>query len=129
MSHPVRESTPIKVEITNHPEPENCEVRSAYRSAVLTSTNPFTQIAGFDSLREAVHFSPAANSFIICGNVSQASDPNNLIALTTNPNGRYVPANANFDVIAHGQNELWVTGGTYPTIIGYEIVRKVPSGD
>jgi hypothetical protein len=118
------EATPVRV--VNHPEPDKYEVRAAYRSVVLTAANPAQQVAGYDPLRKLIRFSPASNPYVISGSISQASDPNNLVASATAPNGRYVPANLGTEVLTEGQNDVWVSAGTYPTIIGFEIVRKVP---
>lgn len=117
---------PVPVEVVNHPEPKRFEVRAAYRSIVLTANNPSAEIAGYDPLRECIEFSPAANAYVISGSVSQANDPNNLAATIVNPNGRYIPANAGFQVTTTGQNDVWVSTGTYPTIVGFQIIRKVP---
>lgn len=125
MSHPVTKTTPIDVRVVNHPEPANYEVRSAFRSAVLTATNPSIQIAGYDPLRKCIWLSPAVNAYVIAGSIGQAQDPNNLAASIAQPNGRYVPANVP-ETIVEGQNEVWIATGTYPTVVGYEIVRKVP---
>lgn len=119
-------TNPIPVEIVNHPEPKKFETRAAYRSAVLTAANPWAQIAGYDPLRECIEFSPASNAYVISGSISQATDGNNLVAVIANPNGRYVPANVATVIQTRGQNDVWVSAGVYPTIIGYEIIRKVP---
>lgn len=118
---------PLQVEVTNHPEPKKWERRAAYQSKVLTASTPFDQVCGYDPLRECVRFSGGnANPYVISGSKSQASDVNNLAAVIATPNGRYVPANAAYETTAEGQNDIWVSAGVYPTIIGYEIIRKVP---
>jgi len=121
------EGPPLPVHVVNHPEPKRYEIRAAYRSAVLTVTNPFAQIAGYDPLRECIRFSGGnVNAYVISGSISQASDANNLAAVIANPNGRLIPAAANWAPFTEGQNEVWLSAGVYPTIIGYEIIRKVP---
>lgn len=116
---------PIQVEVTNHPEPKKFEVRAAYRSAVLTSANPVMQIAGYDPLRERIRFSPAVNAYVISGGISQATDGSNTAASIVNPNGRFMPSGT-AEYVSEGQNEIWVSTGTFPTVIGYEIIRRVP---
>jgi hypothetical protein len=120
------EVEPIPVQVINHPEPKRYEKRAAYRTAVLTANNPSAQLAGYDPLRICIRFTGHANAFVVSGSISQANDPNNLTGVA-NPNGRLIPAGAtNTEFTTEGQNEVWVSGATYPTIIGYEIIRKVP---
>ena len=93
---------------------------------MLTATNPYVQVAGFDPLRDCIKFAGHANSFVVAGSVGQAADPNNAIAPPTAPNGRFIPAAAtNVEFTVHGQNEIWFAGNTFPTVIGVEILRKV----
>ena|SRR6266700_7340359 len=118
---------PIKVQITNHPEPKRYLLRGAYRSVVLTTANPYLQIAGADPLRKHVTLSGVSKNVIICGNVSQASDPNNAVTATPNPNGRFIPLGV-VEWRIEGQQEIWVTAATsdLPVIVGFTIVREVP---
>jgi hypothetical protein len=125
MSHPLHPVTPLKVEVVNHPQPVKFERRAAYRTVVLTAANPFAQIAGPDPLREYIRFSGAANAYVISSSVSQASDAANVATPYANPNGRLISANS-LEIITEGQTDVWVTGNTYPTMVGYEIIRKVP---
>lgn len=118
---------PIKVHAVNLPEPKTYECRSSYRTAVLTALNPTVNIAGYDPLRERIRFSPAQNDYVISGGISQAEDQLNLVTPYANPNGRLVPALTNAEVICEGQNEVWLSASVYPTMVGYEIVRKVPT--
>jgi hypothetical protein len=121
------EVQPVPVEVINHPEPKKYELRAAYRTVVLTATNPSAELAGYDPLRVCLKFTGHANAFVLSGNISQANDPANLINPLVNPNGRMIPAGAtNVEYQAEGQNEIWASGGQYPTVIGYEILRKVP---
>jgi len=117
---------PVPVEIVNHPTPKRYELRGAYRSVVLTAANPYQQIAGPDPLRKYVTISgTAANAFVVCGSISQASDPNNVATPLVNPNGRYIP-NGIEEWCIEGNQEIWVVTNTYPTIIGFTILREVP---
>jgi hypothetical protein len=125
MSHPLHPVTPLQVEVVNHPQPRKFERRAAYGTAVLTAVNPSRQIAGYDPLREYIRFSGAANAYVISSSISQANDAANVATPYVNPNGRLVQANS-LEIVTEGQNEVWVTGNTYPTMIGYEIIRKVP---
>ena len=125
MSHPLHPVTPLEVKVVNHPEPRKFERRAAYRTAVLTAANPYAQLAGYDPLREYIRFSGAANAYVISGSISQASDAANVATPYVNPNGRLVQANS-LEIVTEGQNDVWLTGNTYPTMVGYEIIRKVP---
>jgi hypothetical protein len=117
---------PVDVRVINHPQPKKYEIRASYRTVVLTATNPAIQVAGYDPLREEIRFSPAANAYVISSSISQATDPNNLVNPLVNPNGRIVPAALGTEVITCGQNDVWLSNGQYPTVIGFEIIRKVP---
>ena len=117
----------VPVEVINHPTPKRYSLRAAYRSAVLTSANPYQQIAGPDPLRKHITLSGVAKNVIICGSISQASDPNNQVTATPNPNGRFIPLGV-MEWCIEGQQEVWVTAATsdLPVIVGYTIVREVP---
>ena len=126
MSHPVTVE-PVPVKITNHPEPTRYEKRSAFRSVVLTATNPYQQLVGYDPLRICVRIATGGSGpFIICGSIQQAADPNNIVVPIVAPNGRYIPTGGFIEPVVEGQNEIWVVTNVFPTIIGYEILRKVP---
>lgn len=116
----------IPVEVINHPQPKRFLRRAAFRSFVLTAANPYQQVAGSDALRECIRISPVTNAIVVGGSISQASDPNNLGAAITQPNGRFIPAGTSNEFIVEGTNEVWFSTGTYPTIVGVEIIRKVP---
>lgn len=121
------EVEPIPVQVINHPEPKRYEKRAAYRTFVLTAAQPFVNVAGYDPLRICIRLTGHTNSFVIAGSVSQASDPNNAVPNPPAPNGRLIPANAiNVEFVTEGQNEIWFAGNTFPTVIGCEIIRKVP---
>lgn len=118
---------PVPVRVLNHPEPVRYEVRATYRTIVLTSVNPYQQVAGYDPLRECVRFTGHTNGFTVCGSIQQASDPNNAVNPPTAANGRFIPAGATqVEFETRGQNELWFAGYAFPTVIGLEIIRKVP---
>lgn len=117
---------PVKVEVINHPQPKRYELRGAYRSFVLTAANPYQQIAGPDPLRKYITISGnATNPLVICGNVSQASDPNNAAVPITQPNGRYIPPGIE-EWCIEGQQDVWVVASAFPTIVGCTILREVP---
>lgn len=128
-THRDEKTAPIQVEVVNHPQPKNYELRASYQTVMLTVTNPYAQIAGPDALRERIRLSPATKAYVIGGSISQASDPNNASgAATAKPNGRLIPATNVTETIVEGQNDVWVAGATadLPFAIGYEIIRKVP---
>lgn len=126
---------PIPVQVVNHPEPKRFEVRGARRTAVLTAANPNAQIAGFDPLRECIYLSPAANAYVICGSISQASDQNNTTApasVTTTPAvANQIPLAAT-GVAAYSNNPVGViqtiTGGTVTQIAINGTVTGLTSG-
>lgn len=129
MTHTNVDVVPVPVHVMNHPEPKRFLCRSSFRTVVLTATVPYTQLAGFDPLRERVKISGLANSIVVTSSTGQASDPANLVAVPANPNGRLIPGGATIQAMEwtiEGTQEIWFSGGTYPTMIGCEIIRKVP---
>jgi hypothetical protein len=123
------EIQPVPVEVINHPIPKRYECRSSFRSIVLTAANPYQQVAGFDPLRERIKLSGVANAVVVGNSISQASDPNNVANPYVAPNGRFIPGGAALAAIEwtiEGTQEVWLSGNTYPTIVGIEIIRKVP---
>jgi hypothetical protein len=126
MSETVTE--PVKVQVVNHPEPTRYEVRAAYETAILNAANPYQQIAGYDPLRMMIRISGTSKSVIVSGNISQASDADNLAGIATaKPNGRLLPAGV-VEWTVEGQNDVWLSCATadMPVAVGYEIIRKVP---
>lgn len=122
------QTAPIQVEVVNHPEPRKYEIRAAYRTAIINAANPYQQITGYDPLRMRIRISGTTKNIVVCGSISQASDPNNAAgAATAAPNGRLLPLGT-FEWTVEGQNEVWITAATadMPIAVGYEIVRKVP---
>lgn len=118
------EVEPIPVEVINHPEPKKFERRSTQRTFVLTAQNPFANVAGYDPLRETMFLIAKTNDVIIASSVQQAADPNNAASPYVAPNGTLLIAGQRWE--RKGQNEVWLAGNTFPTMIGVEIVRKVP---
>ena len=116
----------VPVEVVNHPTPKRYSLRGAYRSVVLTAANPYQQLVGPDPLRKYLTISgTVANAFVVCGSISQASDPNNAVNPIVNPNGRYIPPGIE-EWCIEGQQEIWVVASVFPTIIGYTVLREVP---
>lgn len=126
----IAEVTPIPVMVLNHPQPKSYERHSAFRSFVLSAANPYQQVAGYDPLRECIRVSGVANAIVICGSISQASDPNNTVSPFAAPNGRFIPGGAALAAMewtVDGTGEVWIATNTFPTIVGVEIIRKVPN--
>lgn len=118
------EVEPVPVQVVNHPEPKKYEIRSTHRTFVLTATNPFANVAGYDPLRMCIYLVSKTNDVIVASSVQQAADPNNAASPYTAPNGTLVPAGIRWK--REGQNEIWLAANTFPTMVGVEILRKVP---
>ena len=122
------DDVPITVRIVGDDtkqEKRPTEIRTAHRTFVLTLANPYQQIVGFDPARKLVSLNVIDNNpVVVSGDIAQASDGANTTATITNPNGRMVNA-AMGDVAFLGQDELWISAGTYPTKVGITIVREI----
>ena len=119
---------PIKVEVTNHPQPKNYLYRASYLTVQLTAQAPFAQLAGPDPLRVKIRISPPLANIVLCGSSSQAQDANNAAGpATAKPNGRLLSPGGT-EYVTEGNNDVWVTTATsnLPLNVGYEIIRKDP---
>jgi hypothetical protein len=122
----VQQYGPLSVHVANLDELNKRpkEVRVSHHTYVLTASNPYLQIAQYDPCRTELHVEPIANDVVLSGSISQASDANNLAATIANPNGRIL-SHLVGEYIVPGQNEAWVSVGTYPTMVGVSIVREI----
>lgn len=105
-------------------EPRREEYRVSHRTIVLTAANPAQMIAGYDPKRDSLHITVADNPVVITSSTGQANDIANLTIGLAAPNGRYVPIE-NPEIIVPGPDEVWVSGPTYPTRVGFTIVRCI----
>lgn len=101
------------------------EIRTAHRTFILTASNPYIQVAGIDPARKLISLNVVdANPVVVGGDITQASDLNNLAATITSPNGRLINS-ALGDINILGQDECWISAGTYPTKVGVTITREI----
>lgn len=105
-------------------EPRRKEYRVSHRTIVLTAANPAQMMAGYDPKRESLHITVADNPVVITSSTGQASDAANTTGTLATPNGRYVPIE-NPEITVPGPDEVWVSGPTYPTRVGFTIVRCI----
>jgi hypothetical protein len=113
----------VKVIEDESKEKRPTEYRTAHRTIVLTATNPYVQLAGYDPARMEVYMNVLDNSIVLSGDISQASDAANTTGTLAAPNGRVMPVG--IDYCIKGQDEMWISGPTYPTRVGFTIIRKV----
>ena len=118
-------TNPITVKIvedtTKEKRPE--ELRVAHRTIVLTATNPYLQVAGFDPALKMIRMNILDNPIVLCKSISQASDQNNTTGTMTAPNGRIMPIG--IDYVIPGPDEMWISTNTYPTRVGITYVRCI----
>lgn len=117
---------PIRVHVvlddTHSDKERRIEFRSSEKTIVLTAANPAQMIAGYDPLRDEVRITVSDNPVVLSRSTGQANDAGNITGTLAIPNGRIL-ANGASEYIARGANEVWVSGNTYPTRVGFEIVR------
>lgn len=105
------------------------EIRSAHRTIVLTSTQPYAQLVGYDPARKLLKINAFDNPIVISGDISQASDPTNLIVATASVYWINLPASG---VAAYNNNnvpvQVQVGGGTVSQIAVNGVNTGVTSG-
>lgn len=101
------------------------ENRASHRTAVLNAANPTFNIAGFDPLRVCVYIDVMDNPVVLSSSIGQASDLANTTGTLTNPNGRILPVSNGAEYHLETQDELWLSTNTYPTRVGFTIVREI----
>lgn len=99
------------------------EVRTAHRTIVLNAANPYVQVAGYDPARIEIYMNVLDNIVVISGDMGQASDLANTSGTNSAPNGRIMPIG--IDYCLKGQDEMWVSGATYPARVGITIIREI----
>lgn len=103
--------------------PKECRVSS--RTIVLTAANPYQMACGIDPARTEIHIEPVTNPVIVSHSTGQASDTANTASPFVSPNGRILSNIVGEYVIPGGANEIWFTTNTYPTLVGFTIVREI----
>lgn len=117
---------PLRAYIVNLPEPQKIPrgKRVSSRTIVLTAANPSYQAAQVDPARIEMHIEPITNPVIMSHSISQANDASNTVSPFVNPNGRILSNLVGEYIVPGGENEIWFTTNTYPTLIGITIVRE-----
>jgi hypothetical protein len=117
----------VPVVVTNLPaERRPKEYRVSHRTQVLTATNPTAQLAGAnDPARCEVYLNVLDNPVVLCESNGQASDPANTTGTLTNPNGRLLAVSNGSEYCIRGADELWIATNTFPTRVGFTVVREV----
>lgn len=113
----------VKIVQDKSKEKRPTEYRTAHRTIVLNAVNPYVQLAGYDPARIEVYMNVMDNPIVLCGDISQASDPANTTGTLLAPNGRMMPIA--IDYCIKGQDEMWIATAVYPTRVGFTIVRKI----
>jgi hypothetical protein len=102
------------------------ELRTAHRTIVLTATTPYAQVVGYDPARAWIKINVFDNNIVLSGDISQASDLANQTSTLAAPNGRLLGGTgASVEYEIYGNDEQWITTGTYPTRVGITITRKI----
>lgn len=104
------------------PKERRIEFRSSEKTIILNAANPAQMLAGYDPLRDEVRIVVADNPVVLSRSTGQANDAANTTGTLANPNGRIL-INGSQEYVARGTNEVWVSTNTYPTRVGFEIVR------
>ena len=104
------------------PKERRIEFRSSEKTIILNAANPAQMLAGYDPLRDEVRIVVADNPVVLSRSTGQANDAANTTGTLANPNGRIL-INGSQEYVARGANEVWVSTNTYPTRVGFEIVR------
>lgn len=101
------------------------ECRASHRTAVLTAANPTFNIAGFDPMRKSIALNVLDNPVVLSSSISAASDPGNTSGGLATPNGRILPVSNGSEYNFETQDELWLSAATYPTRVGFTIIREI----
>jgi len=127
MSH--TEIEPIQVVVVSGtvdvgtPRPK--EYRASHKTAVLTAANPTYQVAGYDPARDEVYVNVLDNSVVLTSSNGQATDLANTTGTLTAPNGRILGVSNGSEYCIKGQNEIWFSAATYPTRVGFTVIREI----
>lgn len=117
---------PIRVHVvlddTKSEKERRIEFRASEKTIVLTAANPAQMVAGYDPLRDEVRITVSDNPVVLSRSTGQANDLANTTGTLATPNGRIL-INGAGEYTVRGSNEVWVSGNTYPTRVGFEIVR------
>lgn len=101
------------------------ENRASHRTAVLTAANPTFNIAGFDPARKCISLNVMDNPVVLTNGTGQASDTSNTSGTLATPNGRILPVSNGSEYYLETQDELWLSAATYPTRVGFTIIREI----
>lgn len=101
------------------------ECRASHRTAVLTAANPTFNIAGFDPGRKCISINVLDNPVVLTNGTGQASDTANTTGTLASPNGRILPVSNGSEYYLETQDELWLSAATYPTRVGFTIIREI----
>ena len=112
---------PVLVQVLGEKRPK--EYRTSHKTVVLNAANPVVQIAGYDPARIEVYMNVLDNPVVLSGDISQASDLANTTGTMTAPNGRLMAIG--IDYCIKGQDEMWISTNTYPTRVGYSVLREI----
>lgn len=101
------------------------ENRASHRTAVLTAANPTFNIAGFDPARKCISINVLDNPVVLTNGTGQASDTSNTSGTLATPNGRILPVSNGSEYYLETQDELWLSAATFPTRVGFTIIREI----
>jgi hypothetical protein len=101
------------------------ECRASHKTAVLTAANPTYQVVGYDPARDEVYVNVLDNSIVVTSSNGQASDLANTTGTLTAPNGRLLGVSNGSEYCIKGQNEVWFSAATYPTRVGFTVIREI----
>jgi hypothetical protein len=101
------------------------ECRASHKTIVLNAANPTYPVAGFDPARKCISINVLDNPIVLSESSGQASDLANTTGTMLNPNGRLLGVSNGSEYYIETQDELWFSTNTYPTRVGFTIVREI----
>ena len=101
------------------------ECRASHRTIVLNASNPTYNIAGYDPARKCVSINVLDNPVVLSDSIGQAGDQANTTGTMLNPNGRLLAVSNGSEYYVETQDELWLSTNTFPTRVGFTIIREI----
>jgi hypothetical protein len=99
------------------------ELRTSHRTFVLSATNPYMQVTGYDPALMEIYMNVFDNPIVICRSIASASDLNNTTGAMAAPNGRLMAVGPDYKI--PGPDEMWIATNTYPTRVAVTLVRCI----
>ncbi len=115
------EVEPVKVHVASadvqlgHPPAVTPDLVAVPHTVALTSDEPARQLCQPSPGRKFIGICAFTNAVVLSRSKGDAQAPGNLTASITAPNGAMLPSGVY--VWFEATNELWVSTGTYPTLV------------